>query len=238
MLLPYTNYKTVFPISGNLIFFKKNAEQSIPITLPSETSFRISLLVNPLDKIIKIDDVSPTLLNDFELENKAFYITLNPIDITEKCELTTDFGQAIYFYAANAKYGELSNFSAHGFEHDGLFYPTVEHFYQTHKFEDESYCNKIRKADTPKIAADLGKTRAIPIREDWERMKNKIMTLAVSLKFNLNDTARNVLINTEDELLIENSPYDNYWGIGRTGEGKNHLGTILMRERIKWVTSK
>jgi predicted NAD-dependent protein-ADP-ribosyltransferase YbiA (DUF1768 family) len=31
--------------------------------------------------------------------------------------------------------------------------------------------------------------------------------------------------------LIENSPYDNFWGIGRTGTGLNYLGTVLMQVR-------
>ena len=40
----------------------------------------------------------------------------------------------IYFYRTNESYGELSNFSRHGFDLDGLYWPTVEHYYQAPKF--------------------------------------------------------------------------------------------------------
>jgi predicted NAD-dependent protein-ADP-ribosyltransferase YbiA (DUF1768 family) len=38
-------------------------------------------------------------------------------------------------------------------------------------------------------------------------------------------------LETYDEELIEDSPYDSYWGIGPSGNGKNMLGKILMETR-------
>lgn len=50
-------------------------------------------------------------------------------------------------------------------------------------------------------------------------------------KFSKHHQLKALLLSTDSILLIENSPYDNFWGIGRTGIGLNYLGTILMRLR-------
>lgn len=42
---------------------------------------------------------------------------------------------------------------------------------------------------------------------------------------------RAVLLSTTDELIVENSPIDYYWGCGADGSGKNMLGQILMEVR-------
>lgn len=42
----------------------------------------------------------------------------------------------IYFYSAREKpYGCFSNFSRHGFELDGQWWITSEHYFQAQKFE-------------------------------------------------------------------------------------------------------
>jgi predicted NAD-dependent protein-ADP-ribosyltransferase YbiA (DUF1768 family) len=38
-------------------------------------------------------------------------------------------------------------------------------------------------------------------------------------------------MDTGNEELVENSPYDYYWGVGRNGTGKNRLGILLMKLR-------
>jgi len=40
----------------------------------------------------------------------------------------------IRFYRVRDPNGELSHHSAHAFESDGLFWPTIEHHYQAQKF--------------------------------------------------------------------------------------------------------
>lgn len=42
---------------------------------------------------------------------------------------------------------------------------------------------------------------------------------------------RKILLSTGKKELIENSPYDKYWGIGPNGKGKNRLGVLLMELR-------
>jgi ribA/ribD-fused uncharacterized protein len=39
------------------------------------------------------------------------------------------------------------------------------------------------------------------------------------------------LLSTGNQLIVENSPVDYYWGCGADGSGKNMLGKILMEVR-------
>src|SRR6185503_4423387 len=91
--------------------------------------------------------------------------------------------ETIYFYAKDEPFGEFSNFSAFGVEIDGLWWPTVEHYFQAQKFTDISYQDKIRKSSSAKDAANLGRSRAVPIRLDWEDVKIDLMFNAVLKKF-------------------------------------------------------
>lgn len=59
------------------------------------------------------------------------------------------------------------------------------------------------------------------------------MIVGVQKKFETHENLKELLLSTGDNLIIENSPYDNYWGIGSTGDGLNQLGTTLMRVRQK-----
>lgn len=78
---------------------------------------------------------------------------------------------AIYFYDPRNEYGAFSNFSRHGIECDGFYWPTTEHYFQAQKFEDESYREKIRQAETPKKAAELGRSRDMPLRRLGESQR-------------------------------------------------------------------
>lgn len=139
---------------------------------------------------------------------------------------------AIHFYSTREKpYGCFSNFSRHGIDLDGAWWPTTEHYFQAQKFAGTPHVEEIRNASTPKLAATMGRDRSRPLRSDWEQVKDGIMERAVTRKFELHVEIREILLATGDELLIENAPNDYYWGCGRDGTGKNRLGEILMRVR-------
>jgi hypothetical protein len=144
----------------------------------------------------------------------------------------------IYFYSTlENDYGCFSNFSPHGIEVDGKYWPTVEHFFQAQKFPGTAHEETIRQAKTPKYAKTLGRTRKIPIRSDWEDVKEDIMRQAVLLKFQTHAQIREILLQTGSEELVENAPGDYYWGCGIDGSGLNRLGIILMevREQLREV---
>jgi N-glycosidase YbiA len=137
----------------------------------------------------------------------------------------------ICFYNTINKYGCFSNFSRHGFELDGLYWMTSEHYFQAQKFPNTPHLEEIRLAKTPKQAAIMGRDRRLPLRPDWEQVKDDVMRKAVLKKFQTHSDIREILLSTGDEELVENAPGDYYWGCGKDGTGKNMLGIILMEVR-------
>jgi N-glycosidase YbiA len=140
----------------------------------------------------------------------------------------------IYFYTDREPlYGCFSNFSKHGFVMDKLWWNTTEHYFQAQKFVGTPYLEQIRSVNTPKDAAVLGRKRSLPLRSDWEQVKDEIMFKAVSSKFQVHLDLREILLGTGDEEIVENAPHDYYWGCGKDGTGRNQLGLTLMRVRAQ-----
>jgi hypothetical protein len=98
------------------------------------------------------------------------------------------------------------------------------------KFEGTEYEEYIRTLNYPSETAREGKRRDLPLRKDWEEVKEDVMYRALKAKFH-NFHMWKKLMETGDKELIEDSPYDYYWGIGRNGTGKNRLGILLMKVR-------
>lgn len=146
----------------------------------------------------------------------------------------------IYFYKVWQPYGCFSNFSPHGIQIRGTYWSTVEHYYQAQKFAgslDEVIIPIIHAADTPETAAALGRCRTRRLRQDWDLVKTQVMQEAVLKKFLTHADIREILLNTGNEILVENSPTDCFWGCGIDKTGQNHLGKILMnvREEIRQI---
>lgn len=139
----------------------------------------------------------------------------------------------VYFYAQTDAYAEFSNFAPYGVEMEGRYWRTVEHYFQAMKFADPDYRERIRATSRPKQAKALGMTRALPLRPDWEEVKDGIMYGAVLKKFQTHAHPRALLLETGTAEIIENAPMDAYWGCGPDGKGLNKLGRILMRVRSK-----
>ncbi len=138
----------------------------------------------------------------------------------------------IYFYSARQPpYGGFSNFSGHGFQLDGKYWRTSEHYFQAQKFAGTPHEEEVRQAVGPKRAAEIGRDRSLPLRPDWETVKDDVMRDAVLHKFRTHTALRALLLSTGDAEIIENAPSDYYWGCGKDGSGRNRLGTILMEVR-------
>jgi len=115
---------------------------------------------------------------------------------------------------------------------DGLLWPTVEHYFQAQKFLDnEDYRELVRTASNPGVAKRLGGTRDLALRSDWQEVKEKFMRDALIAKFTEHDDLRAKLIATGGKKLVERSDFDDYWGDGKKGFGKNRLGHLLMEVR-------
>lgn len=137
----------------------------------------------------------------------------------------------INFWSNKGNYGFLSNFYFVNFWYDGRRWKTSEHAFQAMKFFGTKYEEVIRNQPTPALAAKNGKRRDFPLRDDWENIKDELMKEIVMAKFKQNEDIKIMLLDTKNAKLVEDSPYDYYWGCGKNKTGKNKLGKILMEIR-------
>lgn len=165
----------------------------------------------------------------------------------------------IKFYEKRDPYYIFSNFAPCQVTYKGTQYPTSEHAYQCQKFLGPTatpkfieYAEVMRATENVnklfilskqkrvggyKWKTDLNpaieKYQDVIIRQDWDDVKDDIMSDIVYIKFAQNEKARKELLSTGDAVLQENSPRDSYWGIGKDGTGQNKLGIVLMNVRSK-----
>jgi ribA/ribD-fused uncharacterized protein len=159
-------------------------------------------------------------------------------------------GRILYFARDRAAFGFLSHFHPSPIALDGETWPTVEHFYQAQKSDDPGYRAAIRNAVSPGMAKRLSappdaprrvsqqswfrKQAALP-RADWADVKLDIMRRADWAKFSQNPPLAAMLLATGTAELIEDSPFEPFWGSGKDGSGQNWAGRVLMevRERLR-----
>ena len=144
----------------------------------------------------------------------------------------------IKFYSVQAAYGEFSNFAPYPIKLKGKIWPTSEHYFQAQKFSGTTYEEEIRKAKSPMKAAELGRSRKVRLRLDWDRVKDNIMYEAVQAKFTQHEELKELLLGTGTATLIEHTENDDYWGDGGDGNGKNKLGKALMQLRSELQKKK
>jgi len=137
----------------------------------------------------------------------------------------------IYFYSPRDEYGCFSNSSRHSINLDGRTWPTSEHYFQAQKYAGTLHEEEVRRQETARQAAELGRDRKRPLREDWEAVKDEVMRQAVRAKFKQHKELREILLGTGDAILVEHTQRDSYWGDGGDGSRKNRVGQILMEVR-------
>lgn len=135
------------------------------------------------------------------------------------------------FYKEFGPLGYLANYSNHGFYKNGIYYKTVEHYYQSEKFDNIEIKNKIINAETPKEASNIGRDRKNKRIDNFKDIKNSVMYDGIYEKFSQNIDIRNKLIQTGDAIIREMTIDEYYWGIGKDLSGCNNIGKILMNVR-------
>ena len=149
--------------------------------------------------------------------------------------------------AAGGKVGAscMSQWYAAPFEHEGVRYPTAEHFMMAGKarlFGDEEAVAQILAAPGPDKVKAIG--RRVKNYDDsaWSRERYDIVVAGNLAKFEQNAALKGFLLGTGDKVLVEASPVDAIWGIGlakddpaamkpREWKGENLLGFALMEVR-------
>lgn len=139
--------------------------------------------------------------------------------------------QVIYFYGVREPYGEFSNFAPYPITIAGQRWPTTEHYFQAQKFAGAPREAAIRKAASPRLAAQMGRDRRHPLRRDWEAVKDNVMLTALRAKFSQHPELAQRLLATGAAQLVEHTSQDHYWADGGDGTGRNRLGQLLMQVR-------
>lgn len=135
------------------------------------------------------------------------------------------------------------------FEVDGLVYPTAEHWMMAGKaklFGDEAALKVILSANTPAAAKKEGRLIKNFVSDVWDKFKFDLVVAGNYHKFSQHGKMKELLLATEDKVLVDASPSDRVWGIGLGGndpaasipakwKGENLLGFALMevREKLK-----
>jgi ribA/ribD-fused uncharacterized protein len=137
----------------------------------------------------------------------------------------------IFFLKIADPYGCFSNFSKHPIIVDEKEYKTIEAYYQSRKYNDPELQERVRLSISPWVAAQIGRDPSLPLRKDWEEVKEKVMKEALLYKVSQHPDIRSTLLSTENNEIIEHTPRDHYWADGGDGSGKNRLGILWMEIR-------
>ncbi len=128
----------------------------------------------------------------------------------------------------------LSNFSPYRLEerheHEGIIYPSNEHFYQAMKFYDPKIQQLVAHHPFAGLKAFV-RSKHIDVGR-WEGIKDAVMLKGLTHKFSFQRFS-DQLIGTEPHELVEYNTWgDTYWGVCN-GKGENKLGKMLMEIRSK-----
>lgn len=148
-----------------------------------------------------------------------------------------------YFYFYGVK--PFSNMTKCKLKYKDMSFNSVEQGYMYYKsiyFNDSTCANNVLSFDNPhdtkKHCFKNLDMSDLDNLSNWNLSKLEIMTDLVRSKFNQNEDLLEILLNTGDLILVESSPTDIVWGIGRSvldidanvdipWRGSNWLGKIL-----------
>ncbi|KAF8991533.1 hypothetical protein BDQ17DRAFT_1254835 [Cyathus striatus] len=149
----------------------------------------------------------------------------------------------ILFYEKNMPYYSFTNFSPHPVVYQGKKYPTSEHLFQALKFMKHhgGIAEYIRThSDLLRVALAVAHKSNKYVRGDWIAVRLQMMDEVLWHKFSQHLDLRDELLGTGNADLVEDSPKDWFWGIGKDGKGRNELGKALerLRSTLKLITSE
>jgi ribA/ribD-fused uncharacterized protein len=89
----------------------------------------------------------------------------------------------------------------------------------------------MRQTRSPMVAARMRRSRARPLRIDWELATDEVMLRSVRVRFTRHAELAALSLATRDAQLVEHTRRDRYSGVGGDGSGANKLGQIFMTVR-------
>lgn len=180
----------------------------------------------PLRNIEMLEKETPDLVVAFPggvgTQHMADYARNARVDVLQYIKIS--------FRKEDLTYGFMSNFYPFPIiDFDGLYWPSTEHYYQAHKTLDRQAWVSFQKEEDPKKVKQMGKE--VVIRPDWLAVREEVMREALRLKFAPGTAMSQLLLDTGEHYLHERAPWDDYWGGGKNGQGRNRLGWLLMERR-------
>ena len=138
-------------------------------------------------------------------------------------------GDVVRYFVGNTYW--LSNFYPAPIIFEGAVYGTVEHAFQAAKTLDPGERRTVREIDSGYGARRVGRSSAVSLRADWERVKVGYMEALLRAKFIRHPSLGKLLRETGDKRLEEGNTWgDHFWGVC-DGKGSNVLGLLLMEIR-------
>lgn len=140
-------------------------------------------------------------------------------------------GEVVGFY--EREFYPFSNFSSFQVNWRGEFWMTSEHAYQAAKFFETApdLAKRIRGTKSAHEAFKLAKSNIDKLPTNWETAKRDVMLDIVRHKARQHAYIQEKLAQTNEVLIVEDSPVDSFWGWGPDRQGHNELGKIWMKLR-------
>ena len=141
--------------------------------------------------------------------------------------------------------GEFSQWYKSDFAVEGVVYTSCEQFMMHKKalfFLDEEIAEKIMQTNDPKKQKALGRSVRGFKADEWSSVALSYVIEGNFAKFSQNEKLKQSLIATGSRILVEASPHDRIWGVGRSEDdvdietpmlwnGTNLLGFALVTVR-------
>lgn len=139
--------------------------------------------------------------------------------------------------------GPFSQWYPSKFTENSVTFATAEQYMMYHKallFMDFKIAEQILNTEEPHEQKALGRLVKGFNADTWNAVAKSIVYQGNYLKFTQNEFLYSILMDTEDKILVEASPYDTIWGIGlnekdakvtpvEQWKGTNWLGEVLTK---------
>jgi ribA/ribD-fused uncharacterized protein len=148
-----------------------------------------------------------------------------------KLNLNYETDEAVYFFTV--RYDPLSSWSPHRVMLWGQNFMTTEHGYHWRKFNEAApeVAALMLEQPSPWAAMRLERANKALRRKDWHDVKVDVMRELMRAKLEQNEDVRDCLRATGHKHIVENSPWDSFWGCGADGKGENTLGKLWVELR-------
>jgi len=141
--------------------------------------------------------------------------------------------------------GFFSQFYPSRMKIDDIYYSCSQQYMMYQKallFQDRDAADKIMETESPAEQKRLGRLVKNFDRDKWDQYCMGIVTTGNFHKFIQNPSLGKQLLETGDKIIVEASPLDKIWGIGKketdplienpeNWRGLNLLGTAIMNAR-------